>query len=207
MNRADSVPERARSLSANLASIAAPEPLATELEFLASDLLADRRGLLPTEVHFFNALTLTLEALRLRVPTYTRRLAPRSTSYSAVLEHVMIVLACAALGNPARTALAQAWLAEAAKACDEVRPHFLRRHLGDLRAGRIPDDLRTTIRDTRSRFEHLDEDDGPFAPEVFPFAAATPEEWAPCLPGSAAPAEPDLLPEIADLVVEIAVAC
>lgn len=155
-------------------------------------------------VSLYSAFLLAHEALRIGRNGYLQPSWNNSLSISGLLRIYVHCLTARAFRADRMATIAEAWLVNDASHLREHRPHFFTDRLSDGCALATDDTFLQLLSEMRRQYDSLNDDDGPFHVEVFPWQYAAPEREL-LIPGS----QPDFCNttpidrEVEDLLAEL----
>lgn len=150
---------------------------ADDLHFYISDRLRDG------SVDLYSAFLLAHEALRIGRNGYLEPAWNHNLSISGLLRVFMHSLTARAFGAAALATIAEDWFINDISHLHERRPHFFTDRLSEGPALITKREFLQSLFEMREHYDSLNDDDGPFHVEVFPWHHATPEGEL-LLPGS-----------------------
>jgi hypothetical protein len=175
--------------------------LAMDLRMLACDFLGRTPVESPDEPRLYNAALVNHEGLRIEALSWLQPAWKAAPSHKRVVECLMHCLTCEALGEQRMAVAARAWLRSAVELNRETRPHFTRGFRDELLGGHFSPALLQKVSELRQQYEALDDYEGPYPPEAFPFHYFAPEKVVLAGPQSAAGRA--LWPEVEELLVSL----
>ena len=155
-------------------------------------------------VDLYSAFLLEHEARRIRRNGYLQPAWNHRLSISGLLQIYMLCLTASAFGADKMAAAAEDWFRDDISRLQEPRTHFFADRLSDGRALITDGAFLQLLSEMRDRYDSLNDDEGPFHVEVFPWDYAAPEREL-LKPGSQAQFRQTspVDPEIGDLIVEL----
>ncbi|TWT75784.1 hypothetical protein CA13_73570 [Planctomycetes bacterium CA13] len=171
---------------------------ADDLRFYVSDRLRD------DNIDLYSAFLLAHEALRIGRNGYLQPAWNYNLSISGLLRIFTHCLAARAFRADSMAMTAETWLVNDASHLQEHRPHFFTDRLSEGRALITDGTFLESLSQMREQYDSLNDDDGPFHLEVFPWHYAAPEREL-LIPHSQArfrnttPVDPEVSDLIADL--------
>lgn len=126
-------------------------------------------------VDLYSVFLLEHEALRIRRNGYLQPAWNYKLSISGLLAIYMICLTARAFRADEIAKVAEDWFSDDISRLQEHRHHFFTDRLSDKHALITDDAFLQLLSEMRDRYESLNDDDGPFHVEVFPWDYAAPE--------------------------------
>lgn len=127
------------------------------------------------KVNLYSAFLLSHEALRIGRNGYLQPAWNYNLSISGLLRIFMHCLTARAFRADRMATIAEDWLVNDASHLHEHRPHFFSDQLSDGSALTRNSAFLQSLSEMRGQYDSLDDDDGPFHVEVFPWHYAAPE--------------------------------
>lgn len=155
-------------------------------------------------VNLYSAFLLEHEAVRIHRNGYLQSAWNHRLSISGLLRIYMNCLTARAFHADKMAAVAEDWFSDDISRLQKRRPHFFTDRLSEGRALITNGAFLQLLSEMRDRYDSLNDDEGPFHVEVFPWDYAAPEREL-LKPGS----QPQFRqtspidPEIEDLIVEL----